>query len=99
MSLIDEYGLKEDKRMKQANKELIIFLISFVILSAWVWYWGFWGANQDPVTYTYIMGIPKWMFMVSIGTVVIYPICMIVQALMIKDCPLSADGKKEVDEE
>ena len=50
MSLIDEYGLKEDKRMKQANKELIIFLISFVILSIWVWYWGFWGANQDPTS-------------------------------------------------
>lgn len=95
MNLIKEYGLKEDKRMAQATKELIIFLVSFVILSIWVWYWGFVGASQDPATYTYILGFPKWFFMACLGTVVVYPICLIVQALMIKDCPLTADGKEE----
>ena len=95
MNLIKEYGLKEDKRMAQATKELIIFLISFVILSIWVWYWGFVGANQDPLTYTYILGFPKWLFMAAVGTVVVYPICLVVQALLIKDCPLTADGKEE----
>lgn len=95
MNLIKEYGLKEDKRMKQANKELIRFLISFVILSIWVWCWGIWGVNQDPSEYTYILNIPEWLFMVMLGTVVIYPIWLIVQAVRIKDCPLTADGKEE----
>ena len=98
MNLIKEYGLKEDKRMVQDTKELIIFLISFVILSAWVWYWGFQGAAQDPLQYEYILGFPKWFFMASLGTVVVYPICLIIQAVMIKDCPLSADGKEEIED-
>lgn len=95
MDLIKEYGLKVDERIQQSKKEAIQFIISWVIMSVWSWAWAFYGASNSPTEYTYIFGIPKWFFMVTVVTVVVYPIFLIIQALRVKDCNLNATGSNE----
>ena len=97
MNLIKEYGLKVDERFAQSGKEAVKFMISWVILSIWVWAWASFGASHDPATYTYIMGMPMWFFMVGIVTIIIYPVYLIISAVKMKDCSLTGDGTEPVD--
>ena len=96
MDLIKEYGLEEDPRFKDTKKESIRYVISFIVLSIWVWIWAYIVAKQDPATYKWILGFPEWFFWAALAVEIIYPIWIIIQAIQIKDCNLSANGKEEL---
>ena len=99
MKLLEEYGIKEDARFKQVKKEAFGIFIYWVIYSAWVYGWAYYGARIPVGDYTYIMGMPQWYFMAFLVYGILSPIACIVLALKLKDCSLSANGKEDSLEE
>lgn len=96
MNLLEEYGIKKDKRFKQAEKEAIRTLIYWVIYTAWVYGWAYYGTKIPVGDYTYIMGMPKWYFMALIVYGFLSPAAIVIIGLKIKDCNLSANGKDNI---
>ncbi|WP_043931004.1 YhdT family protein [Bacillus sp. EB01] len=85
----------EDKRFKVAHREAIIGVI-LVIINFIIWYGFAYGlGNQDPATYTYILGFPAWFFYSCIaGTIFMIVLIAIVMKFFFTEVPLE-EGDEE----
>lgn len=88
MSLLKEYGIKEDLRFKQSRREIkrIMYLIAFEFI--WVYSFGYFGTKIEPNNYTYILGFPTWFFWAFLGAGILAPSIAIILALKTEDCSL-----------
>ncbi len=90
--------MREDKRYTQANKEAVISLILGVLFIVW-WYLFAYGLGDRPVEdYSYIMGLPAWLFYSSVlGFVVFSFAAWLVIEKFFKDIPLNDATSSEED--
>ncbi len=91
MSLLKEYGIKEDARFKQARKESLRIMYLVIFEFIWVYTFGYIGTKTNPSDYSYIFGFPTWFFWAFAGAGVIFPVVAIILSINIKDCSLTDD--------
>lgn len=89
MSLLKEYGIKEDKRFVQAKKEATRVLILVAVETIWVFSFSYLGTKVDPSNYGYIFGFPVWYFWTFLGAAILFPIVGIMLGIFTKDCELT----------
>lgn len=88
LKLLEEYGIEEDPRFKQARIEAKRIFLLVIIETIWVFGFGYWGTTMDASQYTFIFGFPAWYFWAFLGAGIIFPIASIILGLLIKDCDL-----------
>lgn len=95
MSLLKEYGIKEDPRFKQGRKELRR-IIAFVVFEAiYVFVFLKMGASENVDEYSYILGMPVWFVWLLFGVSFLFPLIAIIIASKIEECSLLSSDKKE----
>jgi uncharacterized membrane protein YhdT len=90
MNLLEEYGIKEDPRFKQARKETYTILWFVLIETVWVFSFAIWGDVSDPKNYKYVMGVPEWFFWSFLGAGIIFPLIALFLGSRIEDCELTS---------
>src|SRR5699024_5892838 len=95
MSLLREYGIKEDKRFVQAKKEALKVLILVAVETIWVFGFSYWGSKEDPSNYTYIWGFPVWYFWTFLGAAILFPVVGMLLGIFTKDCDLEDKGTQK----
>lgn len=101
--LVDEkddiYGVVEDPRFKQCNREALMGLALGIVNLAWWFGWGY-GLGSKPVSeYTYILGFPTWFFMSCIAGSVIFSILTVVMIdKFFKHMSLEALTEEEIEQ-
>ena len=99
MSLLKEYGIKEDPRFKQGRKELRR-IIAFVVFEAiYVFIFLKMGTAQNAEEYSYILGMPVWFVWLLFGVSFLFPLIAIIIASKIEECSLLSSDKQENDSE
>lgn len=98
MSLLKEYGIKEDSRFIQARKESLRIMYLVIFEFIWVYTFGFIGTKTDPSNYSYILGFPTWFFWAFAGAGVLFPILAIILSLKTSDCSLTENLDDKVDD-
>src|SRR5690625_2194349 len=97
VSLLKEYGIKEDSRFKRARKEALRIVFLVVVQTIWVFGFAYWGTKTDPEEYTFTLGMPTWYFWAFLGAGVITPVIALILGLMTEDCELTDDIPQEED--
>lgn len=90
MNMLERYDIKEDPRFARARKEALWILLLVIVDTVWTFGFAYWGTTSDPSDYTYVMGVPTWLLLASIGALVLYPLTGILLALSIKNTHLGA---------
>jgi uncharacterized membrane protein YhdT len=85
----------EDKRFKIAHREAIIGII-LVLINFAIWYGFAYGlGEQDPTTYTYILGFPAWFFYSCIaGTIFMIVLIAVVMKFFFTEVSLEEEEEK-----
>ena len=99
VSLLKEYGIKEDPRFKQSRKESLRIMCLVIFEFIWVYSFGYLGIKVNPNDYSYILGFPMWFFWAFLGAGVIFPIIAIILSIKIKDCSLTEESEYSLDNE
>jgi uncharacterized membrane protein YhdT len=89
MSLLQEYGIEEDERFVQANKEAFRVLLFVIAETIIVFGLAIWGNSMAPGEYTYILGMPMWFFWLFLLACILFPLAAIYLGTKIKDCDLT----------
>lgn len=88
MNLLEEYGIEEDPRFKQAKIEAIRILFFIIAETIWVFVCAYVGTKGTPEDYSYILGMPLWYFWAFLGAGIIFPLIAILLGIFTKDCEL-----------
>ncbi|MFA1820166.1 DUF997 family protein [Virgibacillus oceani] len=93
MSLLKEYGIKEDPRFKQARKESLRIMYLVIFEFIWVFTFAYIGTLSNPNNYSYILGFPIWFFWAFVGAGIVFPLIAIVLSMKTKDCSLTDNAE------
>jgi uncharacterized membrane protein YhdT len=84
--------MQHDHRVKLANREALITLAVYALYFVWWYVFGYGMGNDDPGTYSYVLGFPAWFFYSCIlGYPVITALLWVVVRLFFREIPLDAD--------
>lgn len=70
--------LTEKERNLQMKKEAIVSIIMYVGFFLWWYFTGYGIGEKDPSIYTYVMGLPMWIFLSCIVGYVLFSIAVII---------------------
>lgn len=98
MSLLKEYGIKEDSRFKQGRKELRRIIAFVVIEAIYVLAFLKMGSSKNPDEYSYFLGMPVWFAWLLFGVSFLFPLIAIIIAAKTEECSLSSSDKETSEE-
>jgi len=90
MKLLDEYGIKEDPRLKVATREMLmtfgLCIVYSIVTIAVAWNV---GMSTPPEQYSYILGFPAWFFLgIIVSPLVFFGIVIYLVLRVFKDVKL-----------
>ena len=100
MKILDEYGIKQDPRLKTATKEMLITFGLCIIYSittlAVAWNV---GMATPPEQYSYILGFPTWFFLaIIVSPLAFFCVVIFLVLRVFKDVDLDPWLKKNKEE-
>ena len=85
-------NMRHDSRIKQANTEALLALAVYGLYFVWWYVFGYGVGNEDPETYSYVLGFPAWFFYSCIlGYPLVTVVLWVVVRLFFREIPLDAD--------